>query len=522
MKTKYYTYFKRLCNGKLHNLVLLCMITGIVMSLCCTPVPAEPDTSAGASNNQAAESGTTAASGNTSTTESSPEWPVAPDIFAQAGVVIDASTGTVLYNKNMNDKMYPASITKILTTLIAMENCSLSETVTFSHNNVYTLEYGDANISMNEGEQLSMIDCLYGVMLASANECANATGEHCARKTPEFQKRIEELKASGESYDESVVAISVFADMMNARAKKAGAINSHFNNPSGLFDENHYTTCYDMAMITRDAIKCDEFINLESNTTYTIGPTNMVAEPRYLKNRHKMLFPANPVYYEGIMGGKTGYVDQSGNTLVTFAKRNGMTLISVVMKSNSENVYKDTTLLLDYGFNNFKSLNISENETKFSPETQNLFKNVESIFDDTNELLSLNKSDNVVIPASVNFSDVKSEIHFLKKSERPDENTIANLDYYYCDRKVGETTLKLSDTAGESFKFGANKNPEKDTHKINWIRINIWILLIVIIVIAAIAGLIYYTHFYRYSSKVKNKGRSKRRLKRRKKTTFKK
>lgn len=496
MKTKYYTCLSRLCNNMLHNLVLLCMIVSLIMSLCCTNVL-----------------------GDVTVTETSSEtWPTAPEIFAQAGIVIDASTGTVLYNKNMNDKMYPASITKILTTLIAMENCSLSETVTFSHNNVYTLEYGDANISMNEGEQLSMIDCLYGVMLASANECANATGEHCARKTPEFQKRIEELKASGESYDESVVAIHVFADMMNERAKKAGALNSHFNNPSGLFDENHYTTCYDMAMITRDAIKCDDFINLEANTTYTIGPTNMVAEPRYLKNRHKMLFSDNPVYYEGIMGGKTGYVDQSGNTLVTFARRNGMTLISVVMKSNSENVYKDTTLLLDYSFNNFKSINISENETKFSLESQNIFNNAESIFEDSSELLYLDKSGNVVIPMNVNFSDIKSKIHFLSESERPDKNTIADLEYFYCDQKVGGTTLQLSGSANESFKFGPSKaSKEEKTNKTNWIKINIWILLIVIVVIAIFAGILYYTRFHKF-----NLHKKRRRSRRRRRTTFKK
>lgn len=511
MKIIYNYLSKRLCNKILHNLVLFCVLASFIFNSTYTTVYADitNETTANTSEN------TTANTTDSANQSQNNTWPAAPEIFAQAGVVIEASTGTVLYNKNMNDKMYPASITKILTTLIAMENCSLSETVTFSHNNVYTLQYGDANIGMNEGEQLSMIDCLYGVMLASANECANATGEHCARKTDAFSKRIEELKSKGESFDESVVAISVFADMMNERAKKAGALNSHFNNPSGLFDEEHYTTSYDMAMITRDAIKCNEFINLEANTTYTIGPTNLTAEPRYLKNRHKMLFPSNAVYYEGIMGGKTGYVDQSGNTLVTFAKRNGMTLISVVMKSNSENVYKDTSLLLDYGFNNFKLLNIYENETKFSLDSQNIFDNADSIFGDSMDVLSLDKSDSVVIPMDKNFSDIQSKITFLSESERPDKHTIANLEYYYNNQLVGNTSLKISDKADESFKFGPSKDSKKsNTSKTNWIRINIWLLLIIIVVIILIAGIVYYLRGYGRSSRRKS---SKRRRYSRKK-----
>lgn len=403
----------------------------------------------------------------------SPEdtWPSPPDVVAQAGVVMEASTGTVLYDKNMNDKMYPASITKILTALITLENSKPDELINFYHYDVYSLVYGDAHIGMKENEQLNVIDCLYGVMLASANECANAAGEHIARKTTAFTDTINKYKASGEEYDESKTALNIFADIMNNRAKKAGAKNSHFNNPSGLFDEDHYTTCYDMAMITRDAIKNPKFMEIESNTTYRIPNTNLTAETRGVSNRHKMLYPENQFYYEGALGGKTGYVDQSGNTLVTFAKRNGITLICVIMKSNYENVYKDTRLLLDYGFDNFGMKNISENETEFSKSEQ---------------ILSLNQNDAIILPNGMDFKNAHLNITYLNGKKKIG-NRIASLDYYYADRHIGCTALNLNVSDSASFKSGPaiiihNQVSEKQKPT-NYIYIIIWTLAALLLII---------------------------------------
>lgn len=410
----------------------------------------------------------------TDTDISNETWPSPPDVVAEAGIVMEASTGTVLYDKNMNDVMYPASITKILTTLITLENSSLDEIVNFYHYDVYSLVYGDAHIGMKENEQLNVLDCLYGVMLASANECANAAGEHVARKTTTFTDTINKYKASGEEYDESKTALKIFADIMNKRAKEAGAKNSHFNNPSGLFDEDHYTTCYDMAMITRDAIQNKKFLEIESNTTYRIPNTNLTAETRGVSNRHKMLYPENKFYYEGVLGGKTGYVDQSGNTLVTFAKRNGITLICVIMKSNYYNVYNDTKLLLDYGFNNFCMENISENETEFSKATH---------------ILSLDSNDAIMLPNGLDFKNAHLNMTFFNGSKKTG-NQIASLDYYYAGRHIGSTNLNLNVSDSASFKSGPdmavvhNQAPEKQKSG-NYIFIFIWtfaaILLIILI-----------------------------------------
>ena len=321
-----------------------------------------------------------------------------PEIVAEAGVVIEASSGTVLYNKNMDEKMYPASITKILTTLLALENSSLTEQVTYSHYSVFSLEPGAANVAMDEGEIISMKDTLNAVMLASANECANAAGEHVAKKTDAYSKKIAKLSSSGKTYDESEVAISVFADMMNQRAKQAGAKNSHFKNPNGLFDKDHYTTCYDMAMIMREAIKNEAFLKLESNYSYTIGKTNKMSEERPFTNRHAMMNPYKPEYDETIIAGKTGYVDQSGNTLVTVSKHEDMTLISVVMKTDTYNVYSDTKAILDYGVNNYEAVNVSNEENRFSLAGDVFFTSIGTIFTDDKPLLEVDDTKSVVLP----------------------------------------------------------------------------------------------------------------------------
>ena len=430
------------------------------------------------------------------TTESS--WPVYPNIYADAGIVIEASTGTILYEKNSNNQMYPASITKIMTALLALEKTNPNDIIEFSHYSVYSLEAGAAHVSMDEKELLPFNDCLYAILLASANEVSNAVGEHIARQQPEYTQKIEQLQASGQKYNESVVAIQLFSDMMNARAKECGAINTNFCNPHGLFDENHYTTCYDMAMITREAIKNDQFLKVESQTSYILPTTNLKSETQAIANRHKMLFPLNSVYYEGILGGKTGYVDQSGNTLVTFARRNGMTLISVIMKSNSENVYKDTKLLLDYGFNNFSLSNISQNEVNFTSSNYSLLGDNSSIFSTSSTLIKMNSDDNIVLPNGVNFEQCTSTLNFQEE----DNDIFATLEYRFADKSVGSTTLTVNTEKETGFNFGPTVDEEikKETTNDDYITINIWVVLGVIVVILFIIFVLYYlksTYVYR-------------------------
>lgn len=260
------------------------------------------------------------------------DWPQAADIGASTGVVMDADTGTILFDKGMDDVRYPASITKIMTTLVALENSSLDTPVTFTETGMADAYSGSSNILPQLGETFSMEQSLYMILLKSANDVSTQVAE--------------------------VVGGTVqgFVDMMNQKAAELGCVNTHFNNASGLPDENHYTTAHDMALIAQAALKNEEFRRIVSTSDYTIPPTNMTAGSREYRNHHAMMHEEDTSwYYEGCFGGKTGYTDSALNTLVTYADRGGMNLISVVMHGESgPSVCEDTKVVLDYAYSNFK------------------------------------------------------------------------------------------------------------------------------------------------------------------------
>lgn len=257
-----------------------------------------------------------------------------PEMDAEAAIVTDAYTGAVIYGKNIDKQEYPASITKILTALVALENCSLDETVAFSHNAVFSIEPGSTHIGMREGEELSMEDCLYALLMASANEVANAIAEHVGG------------------------SVEAFANMMNKRAAELGCTGSHFVNPNGLHDDDHYTTARDMALITQAALRHEEFRTIIATYSYVIPATNLVNEERPIQNHHQML-PQRKYPYDGCIGGKTGYTSRAKHTLVTCAERDGRTIICVELSSEAY-CYDSTASLLDYGFAHFGEAVTSE------------------------------------------------------------------------------------------------------------------------------------------------------------------
>ncbi len=271
-------------------------------------------------------------------TDSIEGWPAGPAIWAESAVVMDLDSGAILYAKNMDDIKYPASITKIMTTLLAIENSKLTERVIFSEHAIYGIERDSSHIGIRVGENLSMKDCLYGMMLESANEVCLAVAEH--------------VSGSEEA----------FVDLMNQKAAELGCTNTHFANPNGLPDETHYTTAHDMALIAQAAYDNPIFRQVCRTTIYCIGTTNVCGEERWLNNHHKML-PDRTYTYEGCTGGKTGFTQAALNTLVTYAERNGRRLVCVSLRTNGARVYEDTAALLDYGFNNFQNI------TMYSPST---------------------------------------------------------------------------------------------------------------------------------------------------------
>ena len=217
----------------------------------------------------------------------------------------------------------------------------MTDEVAFGEQAVSESIPGNARINVKLGEVLNTEQCLYAILLASANEV-------CTQMAIDIAGSVE-----------------AFADMMNQRAAAIGCTNTHFTNPNGLPDPNHYTTAHDMALILGEAIKNETFCQIEANLTYTIPPTNMTAEPRELRNHHPMLFQDDPaVGYEGAFAGKTGYTDDARHTLVTAARRNDMTLLCVVMYGDNPNYVYDTITLLDYGFANFTHCALESSETE--------------------------------------------------------------------------------------------------------------------------------------------------------------
>ena len=367
-----------------------------------------------------------------------PDWPSGVSVQAESGIVIDADTGTVLWGQNIHNQYFPASITKIMTALIVIETCSLDETVTFSHNAVFNVEAGSSNAGINEGDKLSVKDCLYALLLKSANEAAHALAEHVAGST------------------------EAFADMMNAKAKELGCTDTHFANPSGLNDPEHYTSTYDMALIARAAFLNPTFEEIDSTAYYKLPPNSINPEGLTIYPGHKMLKKSTPYYYPGIVGGKTGYTTLAGNTLVTCARKNGLKLIAVILKGSTPQYWTDTKNLLDFGFENFVSVRAADHETKFSPVSSDLTFGGLAL--DKPAALILDPDGRIILPKTAEFSDAEAALSYDISDSDPD-HAVAKICYRYNERQIGctylETNPALFESAASSQPLAADAGTEE-------------------------------------------------------------
>ena len=248
-----------------------------------------------------------------------------PEIAAQGAALYDATHGVFLFEKNGDTRFYPASITKVMTALLAAENLDMNSTVTFSRSAVTNLETAAVTLNVQEGETFQVKDLMYGLWLKSANEIANGLAEAVAGSVP------------------------AFADKMNQKAASLGCTHTNFVNPNGLNNASHMTTARDMALITAAAFNNSLVRQVAGTLHYSFPASPSVPEVRNLTMGHKMLNPGNSQYYEGFIGGKTGYTSKAGNTLVSVAERGGVRLVAVILKSSATH-YADTKKLFDYGF----------------------------------------------------------------------------------------------------------------------------------------------------------------------------
>lgn len=268
-------------------------------------------------------------------TDSIQNWPQAPAVNAETAVLMDASTGAVLYDKGMDDCRYPASTTKLMTILVAMENSSPKDQVTFTETGIRDETWDSSNIAAQLGEVMSMRDCWEAAYIKSANEVCTQIAE----------------TVGGSETD--------FVNMMNQRAQELGCTNTHFTNANGLPDPEHYSTAHDMAKIMQQGLKSKRFRNLISKADYTIKATNLSAA-RQMHTHLPMMAKESSLYYESCIGGKTGFTNDAKHTLVVAAERDGRTYIAATMRTDDLGINcTDSISLFNYAFDNFDSLNVN-------------------------------------------------------------------------------------------------------------------------------------------------------------------
>ena len=374
-------------------------------------------------------------------------WPQGPGTYGEAAIIMEVGSGAILYAKNIDDHHYPASITKVLTALVAFENGNLDDPVTFSHDCVAFLQPGDSSIGLKEGNVITLEQALYATLLASANEAAYAVGENVGIN-------------AGHDY-------AWFIEQMNATCQELGGQNSNFANTNGLHDENHYTCARDMALIGRELFNYPEFFQIVQTMEYRI-PASDTTEEHVFQQKHKMLKQSNANYYEYAIGGKTGFTSDALATLITMADNGNMQLVCVVLRTHGTNISPDTRNLFEYAFQNFQKVDVGENETS----------------EDIKEVIRDDGGGYVMLPQDVAFSDLDMEL--IPDEENKEE---ALLSYSYEGNPVGTVRAKLSDAyieehspKVENTEEQKTEDTEKKSNTEKKILIGAVVLLIVLII----------------------------------------
>ena len=336
-----------------------------------------------------------------------------PEITAGAGLVMDMRNGQVLFDKEAEKKMYPASTTKMLTALVVLKNCALDETVTVSEKAILP---GGSAVGLQPGERLSVQDLLYAMMLSSANDGAEALAEHVGG------------------------SVEGFAAMMNKEAGNLGAANSHFVNPHGMPDSEHYTTAKDLAIIARAAMQNATFRKIVGTYHYRIErnppkPVDGITQVDFV-NHNRMIWPSSMFYYQGATGIKTGYTSVAGQCLVVSSRRGEREMLSVVLNSQGYDVYRDSRALLDYGFSAFIPVELVKSGVRMA-EVQVDGGEADIVAAVTGKSFYYNIS-------ATGKADVIRKVELKKNLHAPvyREDRIGALVFYQDDREIGRVSLQ--------------------------------------------------------------------------------
>lgn len=422
-------------------------------------------------------------------------WPAGPEIGAQAAILMEVNTGTILYAKNIHEHLYPASITKILTALIAYEKCDMDEMVTFSHDAVHSINWReDANMGINVGDSITMEQCLYGLLVGSANEAAYAIAEHIC----------------GEGNVEQ------FSDLMNQKAKELGCTDSNFITPNGIHDENHYTSAHDMALIGQAFFSNELLSKMSVTTSYQVPKTTTQPREDMIVWAKSKLLPGKEYAYEGLIGTKTGYTDDARQTLVSCAQKKGMKLVCVILKEETPSQFTDTIELFEYGFQNFYPAIVTENDTTFSIDTSNFFSTDTDFFGSSKPILEIDSNDYIVLPKNVDFSEAVGELTY--DNLRAEE--IARIHYTYNGISVGSASVVPVENTVTTFHFGATpvtsaedtpEEEESDTVYINVKKVILAVIAVAVLLILLfmVRSMIINTRKYQRRSRIMKKRKTK-------------
>jgi D-alanyl-D-alanine carboxypeptidase len=321
---------------------------------------------------------------------------------------------------------------------VVLENSQLDEVVEYSATALNSVEQGSGNkLSLREGDELTVEDSLYGLLLLSANQCANGLAEHTAG------------------------SISAFVDMMNEKVAELGLTESHFDNPSGLNGDTQYVSAYDMAMISRAAFDNPELLKISSTINYKIGPTQIFPDGQSFRHEHRLVYTTDetsPYYCPEAIAGKTGYLIAAGNTLVTYGESNGRRVISVILKGKPRQYFVDGKALLQFGLNRFQNVNIAENESSLGAEEEITLQGVTYRTED----LLIEEDAMITLPNGASFEDVDMTIDEELPAAAP-IGAVGRLVYTYDGRQVG--TAYLMTAEGTPVAVGVHETETAETEQ---------------------------------------------------------
>lgn len=332
-----------------------------------------------------------------------------PTVLSKAAILIDSYSGQILYEHNSNEQLYPASTTKLMTAILTLENCQLSDTVTVNPKALMGIPRTYTTAALQPNEALTIEQLLHVLLIPSANDAANVLAFHIAG------------------------SIEDFSIMMNAKAKELGCQNTHFENPSGIHSDNHYSTAYDMALIGKYANTFDEIKQITSTTSYSL-PNLPDGTERNFKTTNTLITPKNKYYYEYATGMKTGYTDKAKSCIVAKAKKEDVELICVILggdktEDNKNQRELDCHTLFDYGFNNYSYEKIC---TK----------------DETLDMSNLDNIPDIYQDKDIKYSDDLSVLSDSQSTDNIDTNiswTNENLPIYK-DQVIGTVTYNINNT----------------------------------------------------------------------------